>query len=126
MDAKDFKAQLDKAREFTVNGGEACFYLRLPTELQMRRLIRKVGINADGIPDSIELQAAIVPASLVGWKVPAKLISDQFPDMDLPFDPELIEHVFDRYPQDYDRIFTELIQRYGQRKETRDAELGNS
>ena len=108
----------DAAREFTVTAG-VTLRLRLPTRLQMQRLVARSGNEIAAAQEEI-LQAAVV-----GWSGinAAAIIPDT--EGELAFDPALVPHVLDAYPAASDTAFVQLIERYAKRREQAEAAAGN-
>jgi hypothetical protein len=99
----------EAAREISVTAG-ITLRLRVPTRLQMQRIVSKAG-------DSVSSQEPILQASIIGWSgVNASAI---VPDMDgeLPFSIDLITHVLDAYPVAADAAYVQVLEAFAKRLE---------
>jgi hypothetical protein len=107
----------EAARETSVTAG-ITLRLRVPTRLQMQRIVSKAG-------DFIAAQEPILLASIMGWSgVNASAI---VPDMDgeLPFSIDLITHVLDAYPTAADAAYNKVIDEFAKRREKTEAASKN-
>ncbi len=101
-----------KAREFEVEAQGITLRLRVPTALQMRRI---VSAHVGESQAAALVQEPLLLASIVGWSgVPGSVIGQ---DGDLPFDPKAIEAVLDRYTEAADRAYAAVIERFADRRQ---------
>lgn len=101
----------NSAREFDVQAQGITLRLRIPTALQMRRI---VAANAGLDNAAAMIEEPLLKECLIGWSgVPASIVGG---DGDLPYNPRLVEAVLDRYTEAADRAFSDLIDRFSQRR----------
>ena len=125
MDAADFKRKLDAARTFDVTEGGVTLRVRLPTETMMRACVASLHGKSGGVPVA-ELQPLVMSRAVIGWSgVRPCDLKPGAPETPLEFDAVLLEDVFDRWPDLYDRAYTELMQRYGERLQRLESERKN-
>lgn len=107
------------AREFDVQAQGITLRLRLPTVLQMRRIVAASDATAAA------LQEPLLAVCVVGWSgVPSSVIGDDGDE--LAFSSGALEAVLDRYTQAADKAFAELVDRYGKRRDEFEAAEKNS
>lgn len=113
-------AQWNAAREFDVQAQGITLRLRIPTELQMRRIAAQVRAGSERA-FRVALQEPLLGECVVGWNgVPAGLLGGPGESL-LPFSREAIEAVLDRYGKAADSAYTELLARYSDRREAFEA-----
>lgn len=124
MDADVLKRKLDAARDFTVSHGGIELKVRLPTETAMRAAVAR--LPESGHERLAELQRSLMMQCVVGWSglTPGSLLPDAGDDP-LPFSPDLLDDVFDRWPKLYDDAYLALMERYNARIERLEAERKN-
>jgi len=125
MDAAELKLRIEASREFTFEKDEIGLKLRIPTEMQMRQAMRQVHSKGEPL-DMGRLQPVVMNQAIVGWTgVRMCHLADDLPTDPMAFAPELVEYVFDKWPELYDDGFRELVKRYDERKSKKEAEIKN-
>jgi len=126
-DVAELRRLAEAAREFEVQAQGVTLRLRLPTVLQLRRLVNANAPASVASRDALShVQEPLLRECLCGWRgVPADAVAPGA-EGELPFDARLAEAVLDRYPQAADAAFRELIERYGERRERFEAAEKNS
>jgi hypothetical protein len=114
----DMVRAAEAAREFSVTAG-VTLRLRLPTRLQMQRIVSRSGGEIAAAQEDVLL------ASVIGWSGinAAAIVPDAAGE--LAFDKALIPHVLDAYPAVSDAAFVDLISRYAKRREDAEVAAGN-
>lgn len=125
MDAADLKRKLAARREFDVSQGGVTLVIRLPTETVMRACVASMR-NTDALS---ELQRPVMERSVVGWRgiraCDLDLEGEGLPETPVEFDASLLEEVFDRWPDLYDRAYSQVMDRYNARLDRLEAERKN-
>lgn len=126
MDADALKRKLDAARQFVVEVGGISLTLRLPTETAMRAAVAQLPPRGDQAASVADLQPILLRQCTVGWAGvrPCDLLPGA-PETPLPFDAELLDDVFDRWPDAYDAAYQQLMRLYGERLARIEAERKN-
>lgn len=108
----------EAVREFEVTD-RVTLRLRLPTRLQMQRLVARSG------NELAAAQEEILQAVVVGWS--GIKAADVVPDTEgeLAFDRSMVPYVLDAFPAAADSAFMQLIERYASRRASVEAAAGN-
>jgi hypothetical protein len=111
MSISEYARAANAAREFDVSSPRITLRLRLPTRLQMQRIVARTEEK-----DVVSAQEQLLCASIIGWSGVAaeKVVPNA--EGQLAFDPDLIAHVLDAFPDEADAAFLAIVQRYAERR----------